>query len=361
MATRDHFAADYADARRRFREAAAAAGARLASFLNPAASGPAGEELTTDIAWSGPVDASAVLVLVAGTHGVEGFCGSGIEVGTLAGRFARTLPPDTALLAIHAINPWGFAWLSRVTEENVDLNRNFVNFSKPLPRNDAYIELADAICPAEWTEAARAAAQARLDAFLADHGAAALQKAITGGQYSHPDGIFFGGAGPSWPRRTLVEIARTHLHKARRVAAIDYHTGLGPWGHGERIVIHRPGSAALDRARQWYGADVTSTALGSSTSSDVVGDLLSGLEEALPQAEFTGLALEYGVLPLRESLDALRADNWLRRRGRVDSEAGRAIKRRIRDTFYGDRDDWKEAVLEQALAAQRQAIAGLVG
>ncbi len=361
MATRDYFAADYREARRKFHDAAVKAGTRLAAYANDAAAAKAGEELATDIAWLGPKEATRVLVTVSGTHGAEGFCGAGVQTGSLLSGFARDLPADTAFLAIHAINPYGFAALRRVTEDNVDLNRNFVAHDRPLPRNDGYVELADAICPSAWDAATRAAAQARLDDYARRRGAAALQQAITGGQYSHADGVFYGGAAPSWSRRTALSIAAEHLASARRIAVIDYHTGLGPYGHGERIVIHRPGTPGLARARQWYGDDITSTSLGTSASSDVVGDLLTGLEQALPQAEVTGLALEYGVRPFQETLDALRADNWLHLHGRLDSAQGREIKAEMRRVFYGDADDWKDMIFEQAIDAQRRALRGLTG
>jgi hypothetical protein len=361
MNTRSYFSADYGDARGKFRDAAQGAGARVESRVNDASRGPAGEELATDVAWLGPADAARVLVTISGTHGAEGFAGAGIQTGSFGSGVARELPADTALLAIHAINPYGFAWMRRVTEGNVDLNRNFVAHDRPLPDNAGYVALADAICPKAWTESSRAQAQARLDAYASRHGAAALQQAISGGQYSHPDGVFYGGRAPSWSRRTLLAIAAALLARARHIALIDYHTGLGPYGHGERIVIHRQGSAALARARDWYGPDITSTALGTSTSSDVVGDGLTGLEHALGHAEITGMALEYGVRPFLETLDALRADNWLHAHGKVDSAAGREIKATMRAAFYGDADDWKDAVFAQGVEAQRRAVRGLQG
>ncbi len=113
----------------------------------------------------GPRDASRVLITISATHGAEGFCGSGAQVGSFEVGLGRELPADTALVAIHAINPYGFAWLRRVTEDNVDLNRNFVDHSAPLPRNPGYDELADAICPSEWQDAARDAARRRLEAY----------------------------------------------------------------------------------------------------------------------------------------------------------------------------------------------------
>lgn len=361
MEASQYFSASYAEARQKFRDAATAAGARLFAEGNERAKGPAGEALTTDLAWLGPADAKRVLVTVSATHGAEGFCGAGVQTGTFLSGAARELPHGTALLAVHAINPYGFAWVRRVTEDNVDLNRNFIAFAAPLPRNEGYDALADAICPHEWTPAALAAAKARLDAFGEHHGAAALQRAITGGQYTHADGVFYGGGAPVWSHRTALAIARRYLANAERVAVIDYHTGLGPYGHGERIVTHPAASAAFSRARQWYGDNITSTSLGTSRSSEVSGDLLLGLEQALPNAEVTTIALEYGVRPLNETLDAVRADNWLHTRGRLESAQGRDIKAMMRATFYGDADDWKGMIFEQAIDAQRRALRGLVG
>ena len=101
--------------------------------------------------------------------------------------------------------------------------------------------------------------------------------------------------------------------------------------------------------------------LGTSRSADVMGDMLTGLERALPQAEVTGMALEFGVRPWQETLDAIRADNWLHLHGSIASKQGRDIKAVMRDSFYGDAADWKDMVFEQAMYAQRRALHGLTG
>jgi Protein of unknown function (DUF2817) len=352
------FSADHAEARAKFREAAGAAGARLTSYPSPER-GPLGEDLAADTAWLGPERASRVLMTISATHGVEGFAGSGIQVAGFADGVAKALPEDTALLAVHAVNPYGFAWLRRVTEENVDLNRNFVDHAQPLPENPEYDLLAEAICPSSWDEASRAASGARLAEFGLKHGAAALQKAVSGGQYRHPGGIFYGGAAPSWARRTLERILAEELGLVRRLAVIDYHTGLGPYGHGEAIVMDRPGSPNFERARRWYGETVTSPAAGSSASPMLSGDALGGIARALPEAELTGMGLEFGTKPLGEVLETIRADNWLHLHGDPRSSEGGAIKRAIRDAFYCDAEDWKAMLVEQGLERQRQALRGL--
>ena len=117
MGANQYFASSYAEARQKFRDAAMAAGAQLQAEANDRAQGPAGEALTTDIAWLGPADAKRVLVTVSATHGAEGFCGAGVQTGTFRSGAARDLPRGTALLAVHAINPYGFAWVRRVRFE----------------------------------------------------------------------------------------------------------------------------------------------------------------------------------------------------------------------------------------------------
>ena len=360
MNSADSFSPDYQSARTKFRAAATAAGGVLDSLTHPER-GPDGGDLTTDVAWFGPKDAPAVLVTISGTHGVEGFCGSGAQVDWLQRGYAAGLPGGVAVLMIHAINPYGFAWLRRVTHENVDLNRNWIDFSAPLPANAGYELLADAIGPSEWTPEAQAASFQVLGGFMAQHGMMAAQQAMSGGQYSHPKGIFYGGSGPTWSRKTQTAIFEQYLKNAARVGIIDYHTGLGPWGFGEQIVTDTPGTPGFERARAWYGGAVTCPSTGNSTSADIVGDGLAAAPVILAQAEVTGMALEVGTQEVMAVLNALRADAWLHAYGDLDSDQGRAIKAQIRTAFYGDADDWKGMVAGQSLLACKQAIAGLAG
>ena len=125
----DSFSSSYSEAREKFQEAVAAAGCNAESFKHPCF-GPGGEKLAADAAWFGPSDASRVLVLISGTHGVEGYCGSGAQVDWLRREEFKLLPADMGVLMIYAINPYGFAWMRRVNEDNVDVNRNWVDFSR---------------------------------------------------------------------------------------------------------------------------------------------------------------------------------------------------------------------------------------
>jgi hypothetical protein len=353
------FAQTYAEARRKFLAAADAAGLDVHSRLHPML-GREGEVLAMDVARFGPADAPALLIVSSGCHGVEGFCGSGVQGALLADPLFHGAARDAgvAVLYVHALNPYGFSWWRRTTHENVDLNRNFHDFHGPLPHNEGYDRLAHLIVPPTWPPSA--AVTEALVAFAAEHGDRALQTAITAGQHDHPEGLFYGGRDPTWSNVTLRHVLQEHGGRCRRLGWIDLHTGLGPCGHGERIFACRDDASALARARAWWGPEVTSIYDGSSTSALLTGLMWLSAYEECPQAEYTGIALEYGTVSVADVIDALRADQWLENHPDVADEAlRRRIKQRTRDAFYIDTDDWKQRIVAQGLDAARQAVAGL--
>jgi hypothetical protein len=127
-----------------------------------------------------------------------------------------------------------------------------------------------------------------------------------------------------------------------------------------------PSAPAFERARAWWGGEVTSTAGGTSTSPPVTGPLISSVEESLPGAEVTAIGLEYGTIELAEALDALRGDNWLYARGlksglSMDSAVARNIKAKVRNALYVDTDEWKEKVYARAADFALKAFRGLAG
>src|SRR5262245_20089750 len=149
------FASSYREARDSFLRAARRAGAKHQAYRHPSERGPAGEPLHLDVSVLGPGNAANVFVVGCGTHGIEGYPGSAAQCAWLRGR--PRLPKDTAVVFFHAQNPWGFAHKTRVTEENVDLNRNFIDFSQPLPKNRGYEDLHPLIALRDWNEEAIAA------------------------------------------------------------------------------------------------------------------------------------------------------------------------------------------------------------
>ncbi|HEY1327999.1 MAG TPA: M14 family metallopeptidase [Casimicrobiaceae bacterium] len=353
------FADTYAAARALFLAAAQARKAELTEHAHPQARGPAGEALAIDVARVGRLGAANLLVVTSGTHGVEGFCGSGIQVALLEDPafLAALTRCDVEVALVHAVNPYGFAHLRRTNEHNVDLNRNFRDFAAPIARNAAYAEVHGFIVPTTWPPGPDT--EQRLGAYLAQRGPAALQAAVTGGQYEFAEGLFYGGSEPAWSNVTLREFFRAHGAARKRIGWIDVHTGLGPAGHGEKIYSGPDDAAMLARTRAWFGADVTSFYTGTSASTEVSGSVSAAAVESCPGVEYAGIGLEFGTVPLEHTLQALRADQWLANHPDAPEPQRAAIKRALRDAFYVDTDAWKAMVYGQARVAVFQALGGL--
>ncbi len=357
------FSQSYGEARAKFLGAAREAGAALTSYPLEIP-GRDGETLAVDAAWQGPRDAQRLLMVGSGCHGVEGFCGSGAQVALLrdAAWLDRVDRSGVAVLYVHALNPYGFSHTRRVTQENVDLNRNFQPFDRPLPANPAYLELHPSLLPDTWPPDLRN--RAEIAWLIVSRGLRKLQTAISGGQYERADGLFFGGTEPTWSHRTLLGLLREHMAGVRRLAWIDLHTGLGRSGQCERIHMGRPDdSASYERANRWWGGGKAVTRLGSksSVSADLTGLIWNAALRECPQAEFTGIYMEFGTRPLLEVMHALRGDHWLHLHPDAPAAQAAAIKRRLRDAFYVDTPQWKQAVLAEVRQAVAQGLDGLHG
>ncbi|NWH08269.1 MAG: DUF2817 domain-containing protein [Alphaproteobacteria bacterium] len=356
MPAEQYFSAHYAEARVKFLRAANSHGARLASHRNPYAKGPSGEDLFIDVATLGPDDAETALFLVSATHGVEGFAGSAVEIGLFDSRLIAKRPARAKLVILHALNPYGFAWLRRVNEDNVDLNRNCVRFDRPRPTNAGYEALAPAIAPQEWSETGLSALNARLRDFAHEHGFFALQEAITAGQYDYPDGLYFGGHKEAWSIGVLKHVVQRELIRARRLVFLDIHTGLGGFGDLEIISEFPLDSAAYRDAKSWWGDQVKTTASGESLSAHLSGTLDGMLPSLLPEANVTGAALEFGTYPGEAVFRALRADNWLHAFAAPGAPETKAIKEEIRRAFFPDTAEWKNRVWEQAASVLEKTL-----
>jgi hypothetical protein len=353
------FSPSYREAREKFLAAADRAGLDVHSHAHPLL-GRDGEALAMDVARFGPPDAAALLILSSGCHGVEGFAGSAAQTALLgdADFHREAARASVGVLYVHALNPYGFSWIRRVTQENVDLNRNFVDFSRPLPENPGYDAIAHTLVPSHWPPTPQN--EAALMQYAQAQGLRALQQAVTAGQYTHEQGLFFGGHNPTWSRQTLTHVLQDHAQHCRRLGWIDFHTGLGPQGHGERIFSgFGRDTTGFERAKAWWGPHVTSTTGGTSSAVELEGEMWRAAYELCPEAEYTGIALEFGTVSLEATIQALRAEQWAENHPELATGQLAEIKRQLRDAFYVDTDTWKQQVLAQAIEVARQGLQGL--
>ncbi|MGD1933879.1 MAG: M14 family metallopeptidase [Candidatus Phaeomarinobacter sp.] len=350
----DCFSVSYAEARSKFRSFCEAAGFSLEVRENPHAKGRDGEVLSSDVASKGPADAPNVLLVTSGTHGIEGYCGSGCQIALMRDGVFDVLPDQTRVVLVHAVNPYGFSHQRRVNENNIDLNRNFVDHAAPYPDSSAYEAIHPLIAPADYGERPDHWDGEVLN-WIGGHGMDAFRQAVSGGQYRCADGLFFGGNSASWSNRMIRDIMENLAVSVRRFRFIDIHTGLGPFGHGEKLGLGN--FVAVQRAQKTWGADVTDLGGGESVSAVVAGDIGGAFFEASgAEIDAAGIALEYGTQDPVSVLGALRWDNWLHAHDDPAGPSASAVKEKMRDAFYPDSAEWRESVVDQARSAVTQSI-----
>ncbi len=352
----DFFSPTYRKARERLLRAADASGATVMSHRHP---GPSVDEhpLYSDVVWIGPQGARQVLLVISGTHGIEGFAGSAIQIACLQPVNAAGLPDDTALVLIHGLNPYGFAWYRRVDEDNVDVNRNLIDHAAGYANNHEYDALHAVLCPEDWNEATRRCGEEALIEYQARYGRTAPESVLARGQHRYPDGLFFGGRAPSWSNRLLRSVFDALSQSAERLTLLDIHTGLGSYGGCQLICGVDEASPRAAAVRRWLGDG--SMFLGPTSGFErLPGAIDSASEEALAGLELTPITVEFGTLPALEVLQALRADNWLHRTTRRPDLDG-PIKQSMRRAFCPDDPDWSELVLLRGRQVIARALGGL--
>jgi hypothetical protein len=357
MAINEYFAGSYSEARAKFLAAARIAGSSVMNYALPKFHGPRGQELIVDVARLGPQKPESLLVLISGTHGVEGFCGSGCQIGYLSNQLYEALPITSGLMLIHALNPFGFAWLRRVNEENVDLNRNFHDFARPLPSSESYERLHDWLIPLEWEGNTREQADVALRDY-AKKDFRKFQAELTAGQYTRPNGLFYGGNQPTWSNRMLRQIlAECITPTLKKLAVIDFHTGLGRAGYGEPIYVGSASDFAL--AKEWYGEEVRSLNQGEAVATALTGSVADAFPESTPDLKVVYVALEFGTLPPMDVLNALRADHWLHAVPARATHLRPEIERQMRQAFNLDVPWWRAAVYARAMDFAMRATRAL--
>ncbi len=346
------FAADYFSARDRFRRLA---GERIES-LPISVRGPGGEPLTIDIAWIGATEAQRILLVTSGLHGIEGFAGSAMQCALLSDPPA--MAPNCALVLVHALNPWGFAHIRRVNENNVDLNRNFLAAGEhrtgmpPL-----YATLDPLLNPCSPPSAD--AFLLRMAAYILRYGFGACRQAIAEGQYEIAHGLFYGGQQLEEGPARVVDWLRRSMPHASRVLVLDLHTGLGRFG--VQTLLAEPDMPA-GRAAQ-LGHVLTARVQGGAGVANpggfaARGALASAVRECLSHANPEFFTVEHGTYSGLKLVHALREENRWHHYG--DGSLRHESKQRLAEMFAPASERWRSTVVaagDRLLRAAALAIA----
>jgi len=354
------FSPDYTAARARFRASALSLGARLQEFPI-GQKGPDGEDLTLDVALLGAHQPRKAVVVSSGTHGVEGFMGSAVQAALMEELLPGWRPPqDAALVLIHAVNPFGFAWIRRTNEDNVDQNRNFLLAGQAYEGSPEGYADADPILNPQSPPARFELFTLRAIGMILQKGMPTLKNAVAGGQYDYPKGLMYGGNRPSRSHLILKDNLPRWVGSCTDVLHIDFHTGLGRSATYKLLADHGWGTERLAWLGEQFGEDyVEPWEPERGVSYSIRGGIGPWCQHQLPEVRYDLLAAEFGTVSILKVIGALRAENQAHHWGDAKSPLGKAAKDRLKQTFCPVDPKWRHCVVERGLTVVQQAMNAL--
>ncbi len=148
----------------------------------------------------------------------------------------------------------------------------------------------------------------------------------------------------------------------RKLAFIDWHTGLGQPGQPFFLCFNDFRGPDWERVCAWWGRERIESAGGydGAKRPTYSGLIFHGVQRLVAPAEMAGAVIEFGTLPVAEAYEQLRIDRWLKFGRPSGDEARRAALRRgVRDAFTPTDAAWRRGVVEHATRIQQQALAGM--
>jgi len=351
--------ADYFASRAKFIDVANDCGASTQSYgVEPI--GPNGQPLSVDVAAFVSSEDEHRIVVTSGVHGVEGFIGAAIQVQALQALKQRGLPPRTGVVMIHAVNPWGYAHLRRVDENNIDINRNFIDYDTTQPTSpNQYATLDPIINPrskpsakgeaAYWLSASKLIAQ--------QGGITKLVKPIAQGQCDYPQGVFFGGKAPT-PSRTLLEtLIQHHSDGVERVTVLDIHSGLGP--NGIATLISNTNLIEPQNQISWLKERFNNPLIADEAEDnayDALGAWSRWCKRELHNKAYLYLCVEIGTVNPIKLFSALRRENQAHHWADNNSREYGQTKQALRNVFAPRSAQWQQKAIAQGMDVFERAL-----
>ena len=306
-----------------------------------------------------------LFILTSAVHGVEGYVGSAVQQMFLNELLKEISLDNMGLLLIHGINSYGFKYKRRVTENNVDLNRN-CSTDKMLFEsvNSGYSDLNGMLNPtnkANTKSVGNIFFQLNAIQKIIQYSMGTLRQAVLQGQYQYEKGVYFGGKELEPSIKTVTPLIQDIAKNYDMVFNIDLHTG-----YGKRGIMHlfpNPMKDEKKRAKienifsgipiDWGDGDDFYT---------VTGDFATYVGQIIPEKYYLNMTFEFGTLDSQVTMGAIKSlhnvilENQGVHFGYKSKEDEEDIKNRYLEGYYPSSKPWRSKAIMDASKTLLQAV-----
>ena len=311
-----------------------------------------------------------LILLTTGVHGMEGYIGSVMLDVFFAEIYPTLDTADTGILIVANINPYGMKYMRRYNENNVDLNRNFIedweNFdlssNKEYPKVESFLQPSGKMGNAFWHEVGFYLSLAKEAIFK---GADTISDALLTGQYEYAEGVYYGGNGDEKSTSYLKGVFAQCLDGSyENIIHVDIHSGYGP--RYNMVIFNSVQDPTTEaEAKAMFGYDYIIAADSEDfyvTYGDTTDYFYRLAKSKETDKELYSTCFEFGtigdgfldsIISLKYTVDENR-QHWYPTTNKITAEM---VQQNYYELFYPTETEWREKTVEDFKAA----ILGVLG
>ena len=306
-----------------------------------------------------------LLILSSAVHGIEGYVGSAVQQMFMKELIGSVNLTDTGVLFIHGINPYGFKYNRRVSENNVDLNRNCSKDNKLYKSvNAGYSDLYGMLNPkgkVSLTSVGNVFFQINAIRKIVQYSMKTLRQAILQGQYQYQEGLYFGGNALDPSIKAVTPLLKEVAKNYEIVFNIDLHTG-----YGARGTLHLFPNPVEDKKikkdlKNLFSGNHIDWGDGDDFYT-VTGDFTSYIGQVLPGKYYLPMVFEFGTLDSQTTMGSIKSlhnmivENQGFHHGYKTKKDELKIKTDILEMYYPSSKNWRSKAIEDARKILSQAV-----
>jgi hypothetical protein len=296
-----------------------------------------------------------LLILSSGVHGVEGYVGHAVQRLFIEKYLNATFLDNTGVLLIHSVNPFGFKYTRRVTENNVDINRNSPSTDNLYATlNEGYPKVYDLINPQKKAKTSSIENRFFFVKAINEIRKASLpvlRQAVLQGQYKFPEGLYFGGVKPEPQIDSLRPIISRITEPYSKILVIDLHTG-----YGERGKLHLFPNPLEGEKRQNLENLFAGFKIDWGDSKDfytITGDFAAYIGAMNSGKEFYPMVFEYGTLNSQTTMGSMKSihkmilENQGQQHGYSSKKDSLKVKSDHLEMYFSKSENWRNYIMAQ--------------
>ncbi len=298
-----------------------------------------------------------LLIINSGLHGIEGFTGSAVQLMFIDKLLKQSLPANMGVLLIHGLNPYGFKHRRKVTENNIDLNRNCLyDGQKFAIKNTGYSELTDLLMPSNPVDIKNLNNQFfYLTAInkIIKESMPVLRQAALQGQYDYKKGIYYGGKAFEPQIDSLKPFLIKKMSAYNMILNLDLHTGYGERGN-LHLFIDKPEDQMKLKGIEKIFNSVHIDWGENDNFYTINGEYIEWVNNLIPQKLTIPMLFEFGTMDTQKMFGSLKSmqimilENQGAQYGYKNKQNESKIKMMFDEMYYPSSPVWRSKVISDA-------------